>query len=251
MRALNVDRRLAALAALFSLATLVDCNGSSTSSAPTPAPAPAPTPTPPPPSAVDVVTYHNDNARTGQYAGETVLTPATVNPQNFGKIGFYAVDGKVDAHPLYLSNVNIPGLGMRNVLYVVTEHASAYAFDASSGAQIWKVSTLGPGEMPSDTLGCGQVSPEIGITATPVLDRARGANGALYLVTMSKASGNYFQRVHALDAATGAELFGGPRTVTATFPGTGAGSMNGNVIFDPRQYEERAGLLLLNGTLYT
>ena len=111
MRALNVDRRLAALAALFSLATLVDCNGSSTSSAPTPAPAPAPTPTPPPPSAVDVVTYHNDNARTGQYAGETVLTPATVNPQNFGKIGFYAVDGKVDAQPLYLSNVNIPASG--------------------------------------------------------------------------------------------------------------------------------------------
>src|SRR5882672_4439843 len=252
MRASNVDRRLAALAALFCVATLVDCNGSSTSSTPSPAPAPTPAPPPPPPSAVDVVTYHSDNARTGSYINETMLTPATVNMQNIGKVGFYAVDGKVDAQPLYLSNVNIPGLGTRNVLYVVTEHASAYAFDASTGAQLWKVSTLGANETTSDTLGCGQVAPEIGITATPVLDRARGANGALYVVAMSKdGSGHYFQRVHALDATTGAELFGGPRTVSASFPGTGAGSLNGSVIFDPKQYEERAGLLLLNGILYT
>jgi len=187
----------------------------------------------------------------GQYNDEVVLTPANVNSTNFGKVMNFPVDGRVDAQPLYLSNVNIPGVGARNVLYVVTEHASAYAFDANTGAQLWKTSALGSGETTSDTRGCSQVTPEIGITATPVIDRTRGPNGALYLVAMSKSGSTYFQRIHALDIATGAELFGGPRAITASFPGTGAGSSNGTVNFDPKQYEERAGLLMLNGVVYT
>jgi len=199
-----------------------------------------------------VVTYHKDNARTGQYNDETALTLANVGTSTFGRVAFFAVDGKVDAQPLYLSNVNVPGVGVRNVLYVVTEHASAYAFDANSGTQLWRTSALGSGETPSDTRGCGQVTPEIGITATPVIDRTRGPNGALYLVAMTKnSSGTYFQRVHALDIATGAELFGGPQPITASFPGSGDNSSNGRVVFDPKQYEERAGLLMLNGVLYT
>jgi len=199
-----------------------------------------------------VVTYHKDNARTGQYNDETVLTPANTSMQTFGKVATYTVDGRVDAQPLFLSNVNIPGVGTRNVVYVVTEHASAYSFDANSGAQLWRTSALGSGETPSDDHGCGQVTPEIGITATPVIDRARGPNGALYLIAMSKnAAGTYFQRVHALDVATGAELFGGPQTIAASFPGTGDNSSNGSVIFDPGQYVARAGLLMLNGVLYT
>src|SRR6266478_3258080 len=65
---------------------------------------------------VDVVTYHNDNARTGQNLSETILTPATVSTSRFGKTGFFPVDGKVDAQPLFLSGVAIPGLGARDVL---------------------------------------------------------------------------------------------------------------------------------------
>jgi hypothetical protein len=203
------------------------------------------------PTATDVVTYHNDIARTGQNLNEAILTPVNVTSTTFGKIGFDSVDGRVDAQPLYLSNVNIPGQGTHNVLYVVTEHDSVYAFDADSGTQLWRVSTLTAGETPSDDRNCGQVSPEIGITATPVIDRTRGPNGAMYLVEMSKNSANYFQRLHALDVTTGAELFGGPKVVQATFPGTGDNSSNGNVVFDPAQYKERAGLLLLNGIIYT
>ena len=196
-----------------------------------------------------MVSYHNDNARTGQFNAETVLTPANVNAAIFGKLAFFATDGKVDAQPLFLSAVTVPGVGTRDVLYVVTEHGSVYAFDAASAAQLWKTSALGAAESPSDALGCSQVVPEIGITATPVIDRARGA---IYLVAMSKnAAGSYFQRLHALDLATGAELFGGPRAVTASYPGTGANSSSGQVVFDPMQYEERAGLLLLNGVVYT
>ena len=204
-------------------------------------------------STVDVLTYHYDNMRSGQNLNETVLTPLNVNSTMFGKKGEFMVDGKVDAQPLYLSQVTIGGQ-KKNVLYVATEHGSVYAFDADSingttSAFLWKTSTLGAGEITSDNRGCGQVSPEIGITATPVIDRSRNA---IYVVAMSKnASGTYFQRLHALDLSTGAELFGGPKTITATYPGTGDNSSGGNVVFDPKQYKERPGLLQINGTVYT
>ena len=197
----------------------------------------------------DVVTYHNDNARTGQNLNESSLTPATVNVSTFGKVGFFGTDGRVDAQPLFLSALSIPGLGAPNVLYVATEHDSVYAFDADSGAVLWRVSLIGVNETTSDGRSCSQVVPEIGITATPVLDRARGV---IYVVAMSKTTaGAYVQRLHALSLTTGAELLGGPQTIQATFPGTGAGSSGGTVVFDPKQYEERSALLLMNGTLFT
>jgi hypothetical protein len=210
-------------------------------------------PNPTPTSGADVITYHYDNQRTGANLNETTLTPANVNSTKFGKLGDFTVDGKVDAQPLYLSQVTVGG-SKKNVLYIATEHDSVFAFDADAikGATttfLWKTSTLGNGETTSDNRGCGQVTPEIGITATPVIDRTRNA---IYVIAMSKDSGgNYFQRLHALDLSTGAEVFGGPKTITATFPGAGDGSSGGNVIFDPKQYKERPGLLEVNGTIYT
>ena len=208
-------------------------------------------------STVNVVTYHYDNLRTGQNLNETILTPANVTSATFGKLGSFTVDGRVDAQPLYLSAVAIPSVGTKNILYVATEHGSVYAFDADSvngntGTFLWKTSVLGSGETSSDDRGCGQVSPEIGVTATPVIDRARGTHGAIYVVAMSKdANGNYFQRLHALDLTTGAELFGGPTTVQATYPGSGDNSTGGNVVFDAKQYKERPGLLEIGTTIYT
>jgi hypothetical protein len=205
------------------------------------------------PSSIDVVTYHYDNLRTGQNTQETILTPLNVNSTKFGKLGEFAVVGKVDAQPLYLSNLPIPGVGMKNVLYVATEHGCVYAFDADSigstaAKPIWITSTKLPGELPSDDRGCGQVTPEIGVTSTPVIDRKRGA---IYVVAVSKSGANYIHRIHALDLTSGAELFGGPTVITASYPGTGAGSSGGNVVFDPSEYNERAGLLELNGTIYS
>ncbi|WP_250494452.1 PQQ-binding-like beta-propeller repeat protein [Caballeronia sp. GAWG1-1] len=200
---------------------------------------------------MDVATYHNDIGRTGQQLAETKLTPANVNSTTFGKLNVLAADGPVDAEPLFLTSVAIAG-GTHNVLYVATENASVYAFDADTGAILWKSSTLGAGETPSDDHGCGQITPTIGITATPVIDRTRGPNGAIYVVGMSKdTSGKYHQRIHALDITTGAELFNGPTEIAASYPGTGAGSANGRVSFDPGQYAERASLLLQNGVVYT
>ena len=108
-----------------------------------------------------------------------------------------------------------------------------------------------PGETTSDSRGCTQVTPEIGVTSTPVIDRSRGTNGVVYVVAMSKDAAHYHQRVHALDLALGTELFGGPVDVQAKYPGRGDNSDGTNVVFDPAQYEERAGLLLMNGILYT
>ena len=202
--------------------------------------------------AQDVLTYHNDNARTGQNLTETILTPSNVNATQFGKIFQATVDGKVDAQPLHASAVAIPAHGTHNVLFVATEHDSLYAFDADTGTSLWQVSLVQAGETTSDNHGCGQITPEIGITATPVIDRSSGPNGALYAVAMTKDSSSaYHQRLHALDMTTGAELFGGPTEVQATFPGTGDNNDGKNVIFAPGQYAERVGLLLLNRVIYT
>jgi outer membrane protein assembly factor BamB len=203
------------------------------------------------PGAVSVLTYHDDNARTGQNLHETILTPANVKPSSFGKIGFLSVQGLVDAEPLYVSNLDIKGT-KHNVVFVATEHDMVYAFDANTFGKLWQVSALGPNEIPSDDRGCGQVKPEIGITSTPVIDPSAGPHGAIYLVAMSKdRSGHYFQRLHALDLTNGAELPHSPQTIQATYPGSAQPNENGQVIFDPKQYKERASLLLLNGVIYT
>ena len=194
-----------------------------------------------------VLTWHNDSSRTGQNLQETILTPTNVRSSTFGKLFVMNVDGKVDAQPLYVPSVTIPGQGVHNVLYVVTEHDSAYAFDADNGTQLWKVSTLGSGETTSDDHGCGQVTPEIGMTATPVIDLQSGPHGTMYAIAMTKdGSGHYHQRLHALDLTTGSEEFSGPMEVQATYPGTGAENT-----FLPGQHVERPGLLIVNGVVYT
>src|ERR1700674_3563522 len=201
---------------------------------------------------VNVLTWHNDNARTGQNLSETTLTPANVNTSTFGKLFGIAVDGKVDAQPLYISSLTIPGKGIYNVLYVVTEHASAYAFDADAGTLLWQVSLLGANETPSDDRGCGQVTPEIGITATPAIDLQSGPHGTMYAVAMSKnSSGYYHQRLHALDPTTGAEELNGPVEIQATYPGSGVEGTGGVQTFDPKQHKERPGLVIVNGVVYT
>jgi outer membrane protein assembly factor BamB len=204
-----------------------------------------------PPPRADVVTYHNDLARTGQNLEETILTTDNVNSSSFGKRFTMRVDGVIDAEPLYLSRLSLPGQGTHNVLYAVTENDTVYAFDADLGTKLWQVSLLRSGETPSGDFGCGQIGPQIGITSTPVIDRSSGPHGTIYVVAMSKTSSDYFQRIHALDVTTGREQFGGPVTVTATYPGRGDNSQNGSVLFDPKQYAERQGLLLLNHVVYT
>lgn len=189
-----------------------------------------------------VFTWHNDNARTGANTDEIVLTPQNVNVNTFGKLFSVAVDGLLYAQPLYALGVTMQGVS-RNVVYAATEHDSLYAIDAESGAAYWQKSLIDPPHgitsVPSTDLNCPDLTPEVGITSTPVIDKA---TGTLYLLARTKENGAYFHRLHAIDIVTGAEKFGGPVAIAAT--------MNVNstqVTFDPFAQHQRAALLLTNG----
>jgi len=202
-----------------------------------------------------LATWHNDVARTGQNLSEAIVNPTNVQASSFGLRFVLSVDGKVDAQPLYVQALNVAG-GRHNVLHVVTEHDSVYAFDAEGRTLIKQVSLIGSGETTSDDRGCGQVTPEIGITSTPVIDPAMGPHGSTYVVAATKdQSGNYYHRLHALDLTTLAEEFSGPVEIAATYPGSrGAEKKNSTdtvQTFLPSQHEDRAALLLLNGVVYT
>jgi hypothetical protein len=201
-------------------------------------------------SAQDVLTYHNNVARTGLDNKETILTLTNVNSSTFGRLFTVSADGLVDAQPLVLNAITIAGV-THNLLIVATEHGTVYAYDADTGSSLWHITTLKSGETTSDDRGCSQVIPEIGITSTPIIVRPKTGNPVIYVVAMSKdSSGNYHQRLHALDATSGAEVHNGPVDISAKYPGSGDNSSGGFVIFDPGQYKERAGLLITNNTLY-
>ncbi len=199
----------------------------------------------------DVLTLHNDAARTGQYLGETLLTPTNVNSAKFGKLGTLMTDGQVDAQPLYASGVTLPSGDVKNVLYAASEHGSVYAFDAATGSVIWQTGLVGATEEPADWGGCGLVSFEGGITATPVIDRTRGPHGAIYVIANTKtATGPVTQKIHALDIATGAELFDGPKLIQASARPANNANSHTPESFDAEQYQTVAGLQLLNGKAY-
>jgi hypothetical protein len=204
------------------------------------------------PGTTDVLTYHNDSMRTGQNLTETVLTPTNVNSTSFGLLKTLAADGLVDATPLVASAVTI-GTTAHTVIYVATENDTVYAYDADTFALLAQASMLASGESASTyaSPSCSQVTPKIGITATPVIDRSVGPNGTLFVVAMSEdASGHNYQRVHALDLTTLADRVA-PVTIAATHAGTGANSTGGVLTFDPKQYKERSALVVSGGQLYT
>jgi hypothetical protein len=212
-----------------------------------------------------VVTEHNDNARTGANMNETILTPANVNSSTFGRLFSSPTDGYVYAQPLYLPGVTM-GSGtlqagtVHNVIFIATEHDSVYAFDADNngGANanpLWHVSLLdtlhgaaaGASTVPSGDVSSSDISPEIGITSTPVID---ATTNTIYVVSKSLENGGYVQRLHALDVTTGNEKFGGPTALVASVPGQGNGSSGGVLNFDPKWENQRAALLLQSGIVY-
>ena len=208
---------------------------------------------------VSVLTYQYNNTRAGANLSEAILNKANVNAAVFGKLFSWPVDGAIYGQPLYVANVTVPGQGIHNVVYVATEHDSVYAFDADSSAganagPIWQTSFLnaasGVSSVPAADTGCEQIAPEIGITSTPVIDLS---SGTIFVVAMTKEStggkASYVQRLHALDITTGLEKPGSPVVIQATYPGTGEGGTT--LTFNPKNYKQRPGLLLLNGTVYT
>src|SRR5713226_9124870 len=160
----------------------------------------------------NVLTMHNDQGRTGMNLCESVLNTSNVKVDKFGRLFARQVDGYIFAQPLVVSRVSIRGRPPANLVYVATEHNSVYAFDAddpSRSAPVWHVSLGAP--VPSDDVGADyqDLTPEIGITSTPVID---GVSRTVYVVakTKSPANGSYHQSLHALDIGTGSEKFEGP-----------------------------------------
>ena len=211
------------------------------------------------PAHAQVTTAQYDNARTGANINETILTPQSVSPQQFGKLFSLPVDGSVYAQPLYLPGVEIPGKGKHNVVYIATEHDSVYAFDADGKSlePLWHVSFIRPEDgittVPAKDVGRPCLSPEVGITATPVIDLS---TGTLYVVARTKErqglfeKDEYVQHLHALAVTTGAQKFGGPVVIHASVPGSGTGSTQGKLDFDPLRHNPRTALLLANGTVF-
>src|SRR5579883_2218359 len=215
----------------------------------------------PAPVGTAVLTYHNDNTRQGVNSTERILTPANVNTNRFGRLFAYSVDGFVYAQPLVMTNVSIPGKGVHNVLYIATEHNSVYAFDAddNSGANaspLWQTSFLGPGvtTVPNGDVGTTDITPEVGVTSTPVIDPV---TGTIYLEVKTKEGAAYVHRLHALDITTGFERtnFNSPAVITCTnYPGVGTGDNDGknppHVLWNALREHCRPAMTLLNGAVY-
>lgn len=194
-------------------------------------------------SAQDVATFHNDNSRSAVQTSEATLTKSNVNSTLFGKTLTFAVDGDVYAQPLYLANLTMLDGKLHNVLFVATQHDFVYAFDANgnnpSAGYLWKKSLLASGEtwVSSNDVGTLDITPDIGITGTPVVDRG---GATLFVVAKSKTTSGtaiFTQRLHALNLSDGAEKLNGPTAIQAT--------ANGSIVsFDPFRNNQRPALLL-------
>lgn len=203
---------------------------------------------PPPPAGSAVLTQHNDPARTGAQLDEKILTPSTVATGRFGKLYTRAVDGQIYGQPLFVPGVSIAGAGVRDVVYVATEHDTIYAFDAdnpAAGQPLWQVHVGTP--LTSQELGCANISPEVGITSTPVIDLSRHT---LYVVAKTKVNGLARHELHALDLSSGAELDGGPAIIAGSVAGHGYDNAGGTITFSSHQHLQRPALLLQNGVIY-
>ena len=226
------------------------------------------------PAAVSVLTYQYDNTRAGANTNETILTPANVNTNSFGKLFQYPVDGYVYGQPLIMTNVTIPGKGTHNVMYIVTEHDTVYAFDADTyvSTPYWTNSFINLPNTNTLTSGFGSgvdvygnIMPELGITGTPVIDPVAGT---IFMEARTKVISagpvtNFYHMLHALDITTGQERPNSPVNIYATnYPGTGGsnGVINGvtvhdsdgagHVLWNSLQEQNRPGLLLLNGQIF-
>jgi outer membrane protein assembly factor BamB len=182
--------------------------------------------------AADVTTVSQDTYRTGWDRDEPGLAPGQVAAPDFGQRFATTVDGQVYAQPLVIGNTVV----------VATENNKVYGLDAATGALTW-TRDLGPA-WPASAIGCGDLSPTVGVTATPVYDPA---TGTVYL-TSKTDDGPDAQHpdwyVHALSAATGAERDGWPVKVS------GAPVNDPSSPFNAFTAMQRPGLLLMGGSVY-
>ncbi len=187
-----------------------------------------------------MMTYHGDKYRSGVNYQELALSSSTVNRNSFGKLFSLNVDGQIYAQPLYVANFNLNGT-YHNVLFVATQHDGVYAFDADAGGNpLWYRSFIDPahGITTQAKPPKGLISPEIGITSTPVIDMS---TQTLYVLAVTVENGKVLHRLHALSLTSGAEQFGGPIQISGSYAGA---------TFTSSQLLQRPALALLNGVVY-
>lgn len=206
-----------------------------------------------PASHAQVLTAQYDNFRTGANLHEKVLTPSNVNTRDFGKLFSRTVDGDIFAQPLYVPSLAIPGAGKRNVVFAATEHDSVYAFDLSGTRDVplWKTSFIdfqhGITTVTERDVRCPFITPEVGITPTPVID---ATSGTMYVLARTNEHGVFVQKLHALDITNGKEKPGSPVVISATVRGSGDGAVGSKIAFEPLNENPRAALLLAGGEVY-
>jgi hypothetical protein len=212
-------------------------------------------------ASVEVLTQHNDNARTGANLTETALTPDTVAASGrFGKLFELPVEGNVYAQPLCVPNVAFPGVGQRNAVYVATMHNVVYAFDADAApasGPLWQKNLgpfvalpdagIGPQPAPGKPPPYKEIADAVGIVSTPVISVEQNV---IHMVALTKEGTEYRHRLHALDLADGSEKLGGPVVIQGSVPGPGPGWAGGQIAFTSNLQNQRPGLLLSQGTLY-
>lgn len=189
----------------------------------------------------DVLTYHGDTLRTGWFSSESQLTTSNVNAQSFGRLNTITLDGRVDAEPLYVSQLTIPGRGTRNVVFVVTENNSLYRIDADSGKIIGHRKFGNPVPYQYKNYD-DNVFPVMGILGTPVIDRTAGV---IYLVadTYNGKIDNFHLR--AVSITTLKDV------TSATLIKISARLADGSTwTFNPKYHLQRPGLLEANGSIY-
>ena len=206
------------------------------------------------PWSASVFTQHNDNTRAGINDHEKILTTANVNTKQFGKLFTLSVDDEVYSQPLVFSNLPI-GTGKNNVVFIATVNNSIYAFDGNNGNLYWKknftVSGMRPpkaADMTTDTnIPYPDFNQNIGIVGTPVID---SVSQTIYFVARSTNGTDFYQYLHAVNIINGTEMPGSPVVIVARVPGTGDGSFNNIVSFDPLRNNQRQGLTLVKGVVY-
>ena len=205
---------------------------------------------------VNITTWQVNLQHTGNNASETILTPGNISvPGNFGLLFSQPLDGQTYGQPLLMSGLSVGGT-THNIVYVCTEHCSIYAFDADSNIgpnanPIWHDNLLPAGTVPvpQSVVGSGDISIELGITTTPVIDPA---TNTIYIVSKVQRTSDTtcHQYLYALDLTTGTTKFNSPVEMTPTFPGSSNDSSGGVIPFSALHEHTRAAMTLYNGIVY-
>ncbi|MFK0155085.1 choice-of-anchor D domain-containing protein [Streptomyces sp. NPDC090493] len=181
----------------------------------------------------DQTTQGADNLRTNWDQDESALSPAVVQSSAFGQLFATKLDGQIYAQPLVVGDQVI----------AVTESNTVYGLDRTTGAIEWSKNY--GASWPASAIGCGDLTPNVGATATPVYDPA---TKALYFTTKVDDGTSTHRHptwlMHAVDPSSGAELSGWPVTIQ------GSPSNDPSVSFDAYYEQQRPGLLLMDGVVY-